>query len=276
MRILVPIKQVADPDHSARIRISADSTALDESSLERKLNPFDEYALETALRLTEDARNSRQRLGEVIVVTLGTKTTEVMLRSAMATGADRAIRIESRDDELDGRLVGKALASLARRLEVDLVLLGKQTVDGDGDEVAQRLAGLLDWPQSTFTSKIQEVEAGRLEVEREIDGGLQRLTLTLPAVISVELRIVSSLQVHSRHTPTEHPSPPGVRFASLPSIMQSKRKPLECLEQGELTDQASPQLRFVRYHPPAPRKPGRKVSSVDELARVLRTEAKVL
>jgi electron transfer flavoprotein beta subunit len=110
VKILVPIKQVADPDHAARIRISADGAALDESSLERKMNPFDEYALETALRLTEDGNNSRQRLGEVIVVTLGPKTTEVMLRSAMATGADRAIRVESRDDELDGRLVGKAIS----------------------------------------------------------------------------------------------------------------------------------------------------------------------
>jgi electron transfer flavoprotein beta subunit len=156
------------------------------------------------------------------------------------------------------------------------VLLGKQTVDGDSDEVAQRLAGLLDWPQATFTSKIREVATGQLEVEREVDGGLQRLALTLPAVVSVELRIVSPLQVHSQHTPTEHRYPPGVRFASLPSIMQSKRKPLDCVDLADLTEQPSPQLRFVRYHPPVQRKPGRRVSSVDELARLLRTEAKVL
>jgi electron transfer flavoprotein beta subunit len=276
VRILVPLKQVADPDHSARISVAGDGTAIDVRALERKTNPFDEYALESSLRLTEDGRTPRQRKGEVIAVTLGSEATEPMLRSALATGADRAIRVEVTDEHLDGRLTAKALARLATELQVDLVVLGKQSVDGDGNEVAQRLGALLDWPCATFAAVIAEQANGEVHVEREIDGGIERLALTLPAVISVDLRIVAPRSVRSKLTPADHEYPPGVRFASLPSILQSKRKPLEVRALADLLDDTKRYLEYVGYRLPPVRATGRRVDSAEALVELLATEAKVL
>jgi electron transfer flavoprotein beta subunit len=276
VRILVPIKQVADPDHAARIVIKDNGTTIDVSALERKTNPFDEYALETSLRLTEDGRSPRQRRGEVIALTLGPKDADPMLRAALATGADRAIRVDVSDAQLDGSLTAKAIKSIVTRLNVDLVILGKQTVDGDGNEVAQRLGALLDWPCACFVAAITEQTNDELYVEREIDGGVEHLALTTPAVISVDLRIVAPNSVHSKLTPAEHEYPPGVRFASLPSIMQSKRKPLELLTLTELLGDTEQQLVHVGYCLSPARTAGRKVNSVEELVDLLVTEAKVL
>jgi electron transfer flavoprotein beta subunit len=276
VRILVPLKQVADPDHSARIRVSVDGKSIDATALERKTNPFDEYALETSLRLTEDGRSPRERKGEVIAATLGTRDTETMLRSALATGAARAVRIDVGDDVLDGTSTAKVLAKLARAHQVDLVVLGKQTVDGDGNEVAQRLGVLLDWPCATFTATVVEQQDGRLVVEREIDGGIERLIIVPPAIISVDLRIVAPNSVRSRWTPADYEYPPGVRFASLPAILQSKRKPLEVLEFSSLIESTERTLEYVGYTLPNVRTSGKKLGSVDELVACLATEAKVI
>lgn len=276
MRILVPIKQVADPDHASRIRVSEDGKSVDISALERKTNPFDEYALEASLRLTEDGRAPRQRIGEVIAATLGPKETESMLRSALATGADRAIRVPVEDNQLDGNVTAHVVAELARRNHVDLVILGKQTVDGDGNEVAQRVSVLLGWPCATFAATIVERDDGTLTIDREVDGGVDRLHVLPPAIISVDLRIVASNSVRSKMTPAEHNYPPGVRFASLPAILQSKRKPLEILDVEALCVTLEPSVIHSSYYLPSVRTAGKKVNSVEELIACLVTEAKVL
>jgi electron transfer flavoprotein beta subunit len=276
VKILVALKQVADPDHASRIGLTSNGRSIDTTGLEKKLNPFDEYALETALRLTENGELPKQRLGEVIAVTLGPRETEPVLRSALATGADRAIRVDATDEELDGRQVCRVLASLAVRNGIDLVLLGKQTVDGDGNEVAQRLAAQLDWPQSTFTATLLESEVGALIAEREVDGGTQKLALRLPAVVSVDLRIVAPRSVRSRATREDFVYPPGVRFASLPAIMQARRKNIECLAMPDLVGETSVLLEHVRYELAPKRAAGRIATGVEQLLDWLATEAKVL
>ncbi len=276
MKILVPLKQVADPDNANRVRVSADGTTLESGELERKVNPFDEYALETALRLTEDGRAPRQRVGEVVVVTLGPDPTTTMLRSALATGADRAYRVDATDEHLDGRLVANALSALVQREQPDLVLLGKQTVDGDAGEVGPRLAAKLGWPQATFAAMVHQTSANELRVTREVDGGIQTLALSLPAVITVDLRIVSPNSVRSQLTPNDFHYSGGVRFASLPSIMQSKRKPLTVLSLAELCPGGDLALTHDSYFVRNARAAGRRVSSPAELVHLLATEAKVL
>src|SRR5690606_36877924 len=161
-----------------------------------KPNPFDEYALETALRLNEDAKAPKKRLGEVVVVTFGPKDTETTLRAALATGADRAIRVDATDEQLDALIVAKALKSLVEAEKPDLVLMGKQTVDTEHNQVGQVLAELLDWPMATFAATARE-EDGGLVVGREVDGGVLYVKLTPPAVITVDLRIVSPTSVYS-------------------------------------------------------------------------------
>ncbi|HEX5099935.1 MAG TPA: electron transfer flavoprotein subunit beta/FixA family protein, partial [Polyangiaceae bacterium] len=218
MKVLVPLKRVADPDNANKIKLAPNGAAVDTTGLEWKMNPFDEYALEAALRLTENGKAPKQRLGEVVVVTLGPKECEQTLRSALATGADRAIRVDTTDDALDGRLVAHALKSIVLAEKPDVVLLGKQAVDGDSNQVGQRLAELLDWPMATFAATIRE-EQGALLVGREVDGGVLTLRVKLPAVVTVDLRIVSPKSVYSSHTDASHQYAEGVRFAPLPAIM---------------------------------------------------------
>lgn len=275
MRILVPVKPVFDPDLASKVRISADKKSIAFEG-ELKPNPFDEYALEAALRLSEDGRNTQQRTAEVLVTALGAAPADVLLRAALATGADRAVRVTADETQLDAGVVAWALAQLVTQHQCDLVLMGKQTADGDGNEVGQRLAQLLGWPQATFVSGLVSLEDGRLEVEREVDGGLQRLRLKLPAVITIDLRIVSPNAVRSRTTPVGYSYPPGVRFASLPAIMRARKKPLEVLSLSALGTCPAPLLRHVNYSTPEARAAGRIVSSASELVDLLRNEAKVI
>ncbi len=276
MRILVPLKQVPDPDNANKIRVSEDSQQLDVNSTEQKANPFDEYALEAALRLTEDGHAPRVRRGETILVSLGPSETEVMLRAGLATGADRAYRITANDDDLDGGRVAHVLAKLAIRESCNLVLMGKQSVDGDSNEVGQRLAAMLEWPQVTFASKIVAHPDKRLEVEREVDGGIQRVLVTLPAVITVDLRIVAPDAVRSNLTAEEFQYAPGVRFAPLPAIMQARRKPMSILALDDFGPLPKRSMRYLRYELPTTKAGGRVVSTPSELVRLLASEAKVL
>jgi electron transfer flavoprotein beta subunit len=277
VRILVPLKPVPDPDLSAKIRISDSGQSLVFSNQELKPNPFDEYALEAALRLSEDGRNPRQRNGETVIVTLGSGDADVILRAGLATGADRAIRVPAKDDEIDASIVARVLAQLIRTESCDLVVMGKQSADGDGNEVGQRLAQLLGWPQVTFVSRIAETGDGRLELDREIDGGVQKLRARLPAVVTVDLRIVTPNAVRSRSTPEEFLYPPGVRFAPLPAIMRARKKPLDIRAMDSLLEAGvEPLLHHIRYEIPAARASGRIVSSTGELVRLLTSEAKVL
>lgn len=275
MKILVALKRVADPDNANKVKIPASGAAIETTGLEWKPNPFDEYALEAALRLTEDGKTPKARAGEVVVVTFGPKETETTLRAALATGADRAVRVDVTDDKIDGHLVARALKTLVEREKPDLVLMGKQAVDGDSNQVGQILAEQLDWPMATFAATIKE-EAGAVLVGREVDGGVITLRVKLPAVVTVDLRIVAPTSVYSMKTAPTFKYNDGVRFAALPAIMAAKKKPLA---EVKLADLAADQALRVTYHsfqaPPA-RKAGIKVKDVAELVNRLQNEAKAL
>lgn len=275
MKILVALKRVADPDNANKVRIAPGGAKVDTGNLEWKLNPFDEYALEAALRLTEDGKAPKQRLGEVVAVSLGPKEVETTLRSALATGADRAIRVEASDDQLDGHLVALALKKLVEEERPDLVLMGKQAVDGDSNQVGQILAELLDYPMATFAATIKE-EPNGLEVSREVDGGVATVRVKLPAVVTVDLRIVSPTSVYSAKTDRSFKYNEGVRFAPLPAIMQAKRKKLDVKAIADLIGGASLRSQYIEFAPPPERRAGKKVADVAELVNKLANEAKVI
>lgn len=275
MKILVPLKRVADPDNANKVKIPAAGDKIETTGLEWKPNPFDEYALEAALRLTENGQTPKVRAGEVVVVTFGPKETEQTLRAALATGADRAIRIDTTDDKLDGDLVARALAALIEKEKPDVVVMGKQTVDGDSNQVGQILAELLDWPMATFAATIKE-EAGALLVSREVDGGVATMRVTLPAVVTVDLRIVAPTSVYSTKTAATFKYNDGVRFAALPAIMASKKKPLAEIKLADLAADQTLKVSYAAFQAPPARKAGIKVKDVTELVTRLKTEAKVL
>ena len=274
MKILVPLKRVADPDNANKIKV-AGGTKVDTTGLEWKPNPFDEYAVETALRLTENAASPKARLGEVVVITFGPKEAETTLRAALATGADRAIRVDTTDDQIDGDLVARALAALVEKEKPDLVLAGKQQVDGDANQVGQLLAEYLGWPQATFAGHIKSEADKALLVSREVDGGIINLKVTLPAVVTVDLRIVAPNSVKSVHSPN-HNYPEGVRFAALMAIMAAKKKPLVELKLADLAPDTALKIKYTAFELPPARKAGVKVKSVPELVQKLKSEAKVI
>jgi electron transfer flavoprotein beta subunit len=275
VKILVPLKRVADPDNANKVKIPAAGDRIDTGSLEWKLNPFDEYALEAALRLTEDGKTPKQRAGEVVIVTLGPKEAETSLRSALATGAERALRIDANDDQLDGAIVAQALKKVVEEEKPDLILMGKQAVDGDSNQVGQILAELLDYPMATFAATIQE-EAGGALVSREVDGGLATLRVKFPALITVDLRIVAPTSVYSLKTDRAFKYNDGVRFAPLPAIMAAKKKKLDVKPLADLVGSAALTTQYEKFEAPPQRKSGAKVKDVKELVEKLATQAKVI
>jgi electron transfer flavoprotein beta subunit len=275
VKILVPLKRVADPDNANKVKIPAAGDRVDTTGLEWKPNPFDEYALEAALRLTENGQQPKTRAGEVVVVTFGPKETETTLRAALATGADRAIRVDATDDQLDGDVVARALKALVDKEKPDVVVMGKQTVDGDTNQVGQLLAEYLDWPMATFAATIEE-EAGALLVGREVDGGVAKLRVKLPAVVTVDLRIVAGQSVYSTKTARTFKYNDGVRFAALPAIMAAKKKPLVEEKLAGLAGDVALKVTYSKFSPPPARKAGIKVKDVAELVGKLKNEAKVL
>jgi len=275
VKILVSLKRVADPDNANKVKIPPSNDRIDTTGLEWKPNPFDEYALEAALRLTENGQTPKVRAGEVVVVTFGPKETETTLRAALATGADRALRVDVTDDKLDGDLVARSLKSIVDREKPDVVVMGKQAVDGDTNQVGQMLAEYLDWPMATFAATIKE-EDGALLVGREVDGGVALVRVKLPAVVTVDLRIVAPTSVYSTKTPTTFKYNDGVRFAALPAIMAAKKKPLTELKLAELAPDVALKIVYQSFQPPPARKAGIKVKDVPELVNRLKNEAKVL
>jgi electron transfer flavoprotein beta subunit len=249
MKILVAAKRVVDPN--VRVRVNPDGSALELVGLKLSMNPFDEIAVEEAVRLKE-----AHAATEVVVVSCGVAACQEILRTAMAIGADRGILVES-DIELQPLAVAKLLKALVEREKPQMVLLGKQAIDDDANQVGQMLAGLLDWPQATFASKIV-LGTDRATVIREIDGGLETLELTLPAVVTVDLRL---------NTP---------RYATLPNVMKARKKPLETLRQEQLGVDTRPRLTVLKLEPPPKRQAGIKVSSAAELVDKLRNEARVI
>lgn len=277
MKILVPVKRVCDPDNANKVKLAGDGTSVTSEGLEWKPNPFDEYAVEAALRLTENAPKS-ERIGEVIVVSLGPADVAQTLRQALAMGAERGILIGASDDALDSSVVARALKALVDKEKPDLVLMGKQAVDGDSNAVGQMLAEMLGWPMATFAMGIGTADGGKtLTVGREVDTGVLTLEVTLPAVVTVDLRIVATQAIRNGVTPVDHKYNEGARYASLKGIMQAKKKPIDEVKLGDLGIDVTPTTRYLKFQlPPARTGNCVFVETVDDLIQKLHTEAKAL
>jgi electron transfer flavoprotein beta subunit len=249
MKILVPIKRVID--YNVKIRVRPDGTGVDTANVKMSMNPFDEIGIEEAVRLREKGVAT-----EVIAVSCGVAACQETLRTALAIGADRAILVQT-DVELQPLAVAKLLKALVTRESPQLVILGKQAIDDDANQTGQMLAALLDWPQATFASKV-DIANGRATVKREIDGGLETLSMALPAVVTTDLRLNEP------------------RYATLPNIMKAKKKPLETTTPDALGVDVKPRLATIKVTEPPKRKGGGRVADVHELVHKLRNEAKVI
>jgi electron transfer flavoprotein beta subunit len=249
MKILVAIKRVID--YNVKVRVKADNSGVETANVKMSMNPFCEIAVEEAVRLKEKGVAS-----EIVVVSIGPQQSQETLRTALALGADRAILVQT-DEEVQPLAVAKILKELVAKEAPEMVIMGKQSIDGDNNQSGQMLAALLDWPQGTFASEVN-VEQGVVKVTREIDGGLQTLALQLPAVVTTDLRLNEP------------------RFASLPNIMKAKKKPLEQLTPSDLGVDITPRVKTLKVEPPPVRQAGIKVESVAELVDKLKNEAKVI
>ena len=249
MKVLVAVKRVVD--FNVKIRVKSDGSGVETANVKFSMNPFDEIAVEEATRLKEAGKAT-----EVIAVSIGPAACQETLRTAMAIGADRGIHVVT-DAEMQPLAVAKTLKALVEKEAPQLVILGKQAIDDDCNQTGQMLAALLGWPQGTFASKVV-VNGGDTEVTREIDGGLERVALTLPAVVTTDLRLNEP------------------RYASLPNIMKAKKKPLDSVTPADLGIDVTPRLTTLKVEEPAGRKAGVKVGSVADLVAKLKTEAKVI
>ncbi len=276
MKILVPVKRVSDPDNANKVKVAGDGKSVTTEGLEWKPNPFDEYAVETALRLNENAKGT-DKLGETVVVTLGPKDAAQTLRQALAMGADRGILVEADDNQLDSLVVARALKAIVEKEQPDLVLLGKQAVDGDSNATGQILAELLGWPQATFAMSISTDDGGKsLTVGREVDTGVLTVKVQTPAVVTVDLRIVSPKAVQNGVTPATHEYADGARYASLKGIMQAKKKPIAEQTLASLGTDVTLATNYLKAELPPARQAGVVVDSVETLVAKLKNEAKVL
>jgi electron transfer flavoprotein beta subunit len=277
VKILVPVKRVADPDNANKVKVSGDATAVSTDGLEWKPNPFDEYAVEAALRLNENAPKN-EKLGETIVVSLGPTDVQQTLRQALAMGADRAVLLESNDGQLDTAVTARAFKALVDTEKPDLVLMGKQTVDGDSNAVGQTLAEMLGWPMATFAMSISTTDGGKtLTVGREVDTGVLTVKITLPAVVTVDLRIVAPTAIKNGVTLETHKYNEGARYASLKGIMQAKKKPIDVKKLADLGIDTNLSTKYTKFElPPARSGSVTFVETVDELLQKLRSEKKAI
>ncbi len=276
MKILVSLKRTADPDNANKVKVAPGGAKIVTDGLENKLNPFDEYAVETALRLVE---NGKVRIAgdAVSVVSFGPKETTTNIRQALAMGADSGSLFLTDDESLDGDLVARGLAKVVEQQKPDLVILGKQAVDGDSNQVAQALAELLGWPSATFAMSANlAADKKTVTVGREVDGGVITLRLTLPAVISVDLRIVGPKAVTNNVTPATHAYTDGPRFAPLPMIIKAKTKPIAEAPLASLGVDTALKVKYTGFELPPKRQAGVKVKDVADLVEQLRTNAKAL
>ncbi len=277
MKILVPMKRVADPDNANKVKITPEGDKVTCEGLEFKPNPFDEYAVETALRMLETSPNAADLRGEVVVATIGPKETTKQIRQGLAMGADRGIIVEGEDDDLDATVVARTLAKLVEKESPDLVLMGKQAVDGDSNQVAQILAEMLDWPQATFAGSIEVPEdLSSATAVREVDGGAATVTVTFPAVISVDLRIVAPAAVRNNVSPADKPYPDGPRFVALRGLKKAKKKPIDKYTLQELGVDTARRVDTLSFEAPPTRQAGVIVETVEELVDKLKNEARVL
>ncbi|HEX8009580.1 MAG TPA: electron transfer flavoprotein subunit beta/FixA family protein [Casimicrobiaceae bacterium] len=253
MKVLVSVKRVVD--FNVKVRVKPDGSGVDTANVKMSMNPFDEIAVEEAVRLKEKGIAT-----EIVAVSCGLASCQETLRTALALGADRAILVET-DAELQPLAVAKLLKAICAKENPELVIMGKQAIDDDANQTGQMLAALLDWPQATFASKIDLANDGgrmRATVKREIDGGLETLSMPLPAVITTDLRLNEP------------------RYATLPNIMKAKRKPLEVVKPDALGVDVTPRLATLKIVEPPKRKGGGKVADAKELVAKLRNEAKVI
>ena len=249
MKVLVPIKRVIDAN--VKVRVKADKSGVELTNVKMAMNPFCEIAVEQAVRLKEAGSAS-----EVIAVAAGAAQSQETLRTALAMGADRGILIQS-DLALEPLAVAKLLKAVVEREGPELVILGKQAIDGDNNQTGQMLSALLGWSQGTFISKL-ELADGHAKVTREVDGGLEKLSLKMPAVVTVDLRLNEP------------------RYASLPNIMKAKKKPIETVSPDDLGVDPSPRVEVLEVVEPPARKAGIKIESVADLVEKLKNEAKVI
>ena len=249
MKVLVPVKRVVD--YNVKVRVKSDQTGVDIANVKMSMNPFDEIAVEEAVRLKEKGAAT-----EVIAVSCGVTQCQETLRTAMAIGADRGVLVES-NEELQPLAVAKLLKALVDKEQPQLVILGKQAIDDDCNQTGQMLAALLDWPQATFASKV-EVADGKAVVTREIDGGLETLSLQLPAIVTTDLRLNEP------------------RYVTLPNIMKAKKKQLDTHKPEDLGVNVAPRIKTLKVSEPPKRGAGIKVPDVATLVDKLKNEAKVI
>ncbi len=249
MKVLVPIKRVVD--YNVKIRVKADGTGVELAGVKMSMNPFDEIAVEEAVRMREAGTAT-----EVIAVTCGATSSQETLRAALAIGADRSILVET-DAELQPLAVAKLLKAVVDKEQPQLVICGKQAIDDDANQVGQMLAALLDWPQATFASKVV-IADGKATVTREVDGGLETIEMVLPALVSTDLRLNEP------------------RYATLPNIMKAKKKPLDVFKPDALGVDPAPRLKTLKVVEPVKRKGGIMVADIPALLDKLKNEAKVI
>ncbi|MCA9672935.1 MAG: electron transfer flavoprotein subunit beta/FixA family protein [Myxococcales bacterium] len=269
MKILVTAKRVPDPEQKVKVQ----GDAIDLSGMNFVVNPFDEYAVEAALRLKE----SSGAVDEIVVLTIGSKDVTQQLRSCLAMGADRGILVEGDDDSLDSEQTARIIKAVYERESPDLLLMGKQAVDGDNNQVAQLVAGKLDLPQACFAGQLElEGDASAITVGREIDGGMEFKKVPLPSVVTVDLRIVMPTAVKTAGSKDNQEYAEGPRYASLKGIMQAKKKKIDEISVGDLGVELEQWVKTTSVETPPSRSAGIKVESVDELVDKLQNEAKVL
>jgi len=249
MKILVCIKRVID--YNVKVRVKPDHSGVETTNVKMSMNPFDEIAVEEAVRLKEQGIAT-----EVIVISIGPTQSQEILRKALAIGADRSILVQA-DEELQPLAIAKILKAITEKESPQLVILGKQSIDDDNNQTGQMLSALLNWPQGTFASEIK-IDDGNIKVTREIDGGLETIQLELPAVITTDLRLNEP------------------RYPSLPNIMKAKQKPLETIQVSELNVDTAPRIETIKVEPPKQRQTGIIVETAAELVQKLKEEAKVI
>jgi len=249
MKILVPVKRVVD--YNVKVRVKSDGSGIETAGVKMSMNPFDEIAVEEAVRLKEKGVAT-----EIIAVSMGVPQCSETIRTALAMGADRGILVES-DVELQPLAVAKLLKAIAEKEQPKLIILGKQAIDDDMSATGQMLAAFLGWPQGTFASKVL-IEGEKITVTREVDGGLETVELSLPAIVTTDLRLNEP------------------RYASLPNIMKARKKPIENVKPADLGVDPAPRLTVLKVAEPPKRQAGKKVGSVAELVDKLRNEAKVI
>ncbi len=251
MKALVCVKRVID--YNVKIRVKSDKSGVETDNVKMSMNPFDEIAVEEAVRLKE-----KNQIQEIVILSIGTDKSQETIRSGLAMGGDRGILVKTEKDQLEPLTVGKIIKSVSDKEKPDLIILGKQAIDDDCNQTGQIVATLLEFPQATFASELKKNNDNTLEVTREVDGGLETVKINIPCVVTTDLRLNEP------------------RYASLPNIMKAKQKKIDVLEIGSFDIDIKDRLQILEVNEPPERKPGIKVDDVDSLVEKLKNEAKVL